>query len=377
MQKIGILGSTGTIGRKALDLITEYNTDFELIFITCYSNTTLLQKQKVLYKPKYAIITGEIKNISKDNFLIGWESVLEIVKNVEIDFLFVASSGVDCISVIYEAVKKGIKIASANKETIVVAGDVLCNLAKDRNVLFIPVDSEHSGIFQCLMGQNIKYIKKVTLTASGGPFLYKNIEELDNITVEEALHHPVWPMGDKISVDSATMMNKAFELIEAHYLFEIAPQNLDTIIHPQSVIHAIVSYIDGTSIAQLSVPDMAIPISFALHYPERKNSVNSFLDLAQEKELTFIEMDYKRFPFVKLVKEILASGFNSYIIAIEIANEIAVKAFLLKKIKFTDIERTVKKILDTIKPLKLCTINDILLYRNDVSIKTINLIRGM
>lgn len=377
MQKIGILGSTGTIGKKALGLAKGEASDFELIFITCHNNISLLRKQKALYQPKYAIVTGTIDNKLNDDFLHGWESVLKIIKDVEIDFLFVASSGVDCISVIYEAIKKGIKIATANKETIVVAGDILCELARNRNVLLIPVDSEHSGIFQCLMGHNIKNIRKVTLTASGGPFLYRNIQDLDNITVKEALQHPIWPMGNKITIDSATMMNKALELIEAHYLFNIPTPKLDTIIHPQSIIHAIVSFNDGSSIAQLSIPDMTIPISFALHYPERKDMANFTLDLTKEKDLTFMEMDYKRFPFVKMVKELLESRFNSYIITVEVANEISVKAFLENKIKFKAIETVIKNMLDTTKPLKLCSINDILLYRKEIALKTINLIRGM
>jgi 1-deoxy-D-xylulose-5-phosphate reductoisomerase len=378
MNKIGILGSTGSIGRKALDLTKANGSDFELIFISCNRNVTLLKEQSAFYKPKYAILTGvEIGSKIDDNILSGWGCVLEIIKNVEIDFLFVASSGVDCIYAIYEAITRGIKIATANKETIVIAGDILCKLARNKGIPFIPVDSEHSGIFQCLMGQKKEDIKNITLTASGGPFLYKSIEEFHNITVEEALQHPVWQMGGKITIDSATMMNKGFELIEAHYLFDISPCKLDTIIHPQSVIHAIVSFIDGSSIAQLSIPDMIIPISFALHYPVRKKIDNYFLNLAELKELTFMEMDYNKFPLIKIIKEVLSKGYNSYIVAIEVANEISVSAFLKKEISFTTIEYVIKRILDIIKPLKLCTINDILLFRDEIATNTIKLIRGI
>ena len=377
MEKIGILGSTGSIGRKALSLVMSNSSDFELIFISCNRNVMLLKEQSEVYKPKYAILTGEENGKLGDNILNGWGSILEIIKNVEIDFLFVASSGIDCIYAIYEAIASGIKVASANKETIVIAGDILCNLAKNRGIPFIPVDSEHSGIFQCLMGQKNDDIERVTLTASGGPFLYKNAEEFHSITVEEALQHPVWQMGGKITIDSATMMNKGLELIEAHYLFDISPSKLDTIIHPQSVIHAIVSFIDGSSFAQLSVPDMIIPISFALHYPVRKKIHNYSLNLAELKELRFMEMDYNKFPLIKIIKDVLSTGYNSYVVAIEVANEIAVNAFLKKEINFTTIEYVIKKILDSIKPLKLCTINDILLFRDEIATNTIKLIRGI
>lgn len=195
--------------------------------------------------------------------------------------------------------------------------------------------------------------------------------------MEEALQHPVWQMGGKITIDSATMMNKGLELIEAHYLFDISPSKLDTIIHPQSVIHAIVSFIDGSSFAQLSVPDMIIPISFALHYPVRKKIHNYSLNLAELKELRFMEMDYNKFPLIKIIKDVLSTGYNSYVVAIEVANEIAVNAFLKKEINFTTIEYVIKKILDSIKPLKLCTINDILLFRDEIATNTIKLIRGI
>ena len=274
MERIGILGSTGTIGRKVLELIKRNSSDFELTFITCNSNISLLQQQITDYNPKYAIVTGEIKINLDENILKGWQSILDIISNKEIDFLFVASSGIDCIHAIYEAILKGLKIATANKETIVIAGDILCTLAKDRHVRFIPVDSEHSGIFQCLMGQSYEAIRSITLTASGGPFLYKYKKDLEKITLEDALRHPVWEMGRKITIDSATMMNKAFELIETHYLFNVPSSKLAAIIHPQSIVHAIVSFIDGSSIAQLSIPDMKIPISFALYYPQRKNINN-------------------------------------------------------------------------------------------------------
>lgn len=377
MERIGILGSTGTIGRKVLELIKDNSADFELTFITCNSNISLLQQQIAYYNPKYAIVTGDINSKLEGNILNGWQHILDIIENKKIDLLFVASSGVDCIHAIYIAILKGLKIATVNKETIVIAGDILCPLAKDRNVQFIPVDSEHSGIFQCLMGQNIDTIRSIILTASGGPFLYKQRKELENITLEDALDHPVWKMGKKITIDSATMMNKAFELIETHYLFNIPSHKLDTIIHPQSIIHAIVSFIDGSSLAQLSIPDMKIPISFALYYPQRNDLKNYYLDLPRVKNLTFMEMDNNRFPLIKTTKELLTGECNSYIIALEIANEIAVKSFLNKQIGFTAIELIIKKILDTIKPLKLSTINDILSYRNEIAIKTINLIKGM
>jgi 1-deoxy-D-xylulose-5-phosphate reductoisomerase len=374
MQKIGLLGSTGIIGRKVLELIKD-DVAFELVFITGNSNTLLLGEQKRLYNPRYTILTGPTRKDASNDLLYGWDIIIEIIKNKEIDFLFVASSGVECLKAIYEAINNGIKIASANKETLVIAGDILCNFFREKKVTFIPVDSEHCGIFQCLMGQNSRAIEKVTITASGGPFINKSINELDNVTVKETLKHPIWPMGGKITVDSATMMNKALELVEAHYLFNLSATQLDTVIHPQSIIHAIVSFIDGSSIAQLSVPDMTIPIAFALYYPERMCMKKFIMDLSKEKELTFIKMDCERFPLVKIVKEILTYDCNTPIIALEAANEVAVNAFLKEEIKFTTIERIIKKILDMTKPLKLYTINDILLYRNEIIQKTKNIIK--
>lgn len=345
-KKIGIVGSTGSIGRQAVDVILRNKEAFEVIFLSCKSNIQEMQKQISLLKPKFAIILdGDkgIKDIGNTKILHTLTDLLSVISSQKIDILLSAAVGFSGIRPTYEAIKNGIDVALANKESIVSGGNIFTALAKETGSKIIPVDSEHSAIYQCLMGNDKKKISSITLTASGGPFMKRPDDSLSFVSVEETLKHPNWSMGAKITVDSATMMNKGLELIEAKYLFDVPADKLNVVIHPQSIIHSIVSYIDGSSIAQLGYPDMRTPISFALGFPDRIESGVATLDLAKISKLTFYDPDLNKYRCLKIAIDVLKSDSNVLMIAMNAANEIAVDLFLKKRIKFTDIPDIVEK----------------------------------
>ncbi|MBC7196015.1 MAG: 1-deoxy-D-xylulose-5-phosphate reductoisomerase [Deferribacterales bacterium] len=346
MKKVGIVGSTGSIGRQAVDVILRNKGAFEVVFLSCNSNIQELQKQIALLKPKFAIVLDgnkEIKKIDNTKILHTISDLLSLISTQEIDLLLSAAVGFSGIRPTYEAIKSGIDVALANKESIVSGGKILTYLAKNTGSKIIPVDSEHSAIYQCLMGNDKDKVASITLTASGGPFIKRPDDSLSFVSVEETLKHPNWSMGAKITVDSATMMNKGLELIEAKYLFDVPAEILNVVIHPQSIIHSVVSYIDGSTIAQLGYPDMRTPISFALGFPERVNSGVNTIDLAKISNLTFYEPDFNKYKCLKIAVDVLKSGSNVLMIAMNAANEIAVELFLKRKIKFTDIADIVEK----------------------------------
>ncbi|UOD35848.1 1-deoxy-D-xylulose-5-phosphate reductoisomerase [Deferribacteraceae bacterium V6Fe1] len=346
MKKIGIVGSTGSIGRQAVDVILRNKDAFEVVFLSCNSNIQEMQKQIALLKPKFAIILDgdkEIKEIDNTKVLHTLSELLSVISSQEIDLLLSAAVGFSGIRPTYEAIKAGIDVALANKESIVSGGKILTTLAKGTGSKIIPVDSEHSAIYQCLMGNDKNKVASITLTASGGPFIKRPDDSLSFVSVEETLKHPNWSMGAKITVDSATMMNKGLELIEAKYLFDVPAEILNVVIHPQSVIHSVVSYIDGSTMAQLGYPDMRTPISFALGFPERIESGVKTINLAKTSNLTFYEPDFNKYKCLKIAVDVLKSGSNVLMIAMNAANEIAVELFLKRKIKFTDIADIVEK----------------------------------
>jgi 1-deoxy-D-xylulose-5-phosphate reductoisomerase len=346
IKKVGIVGSTGSIGRQAVDVILRNKGAFEVVFLSCNSNIQELQKQIALLKPKFAIVLDgnkEIKKIDNTKILHTISDLLSLISTQEIDILLSAAVGFSGIRPTYEAIKSGIDVALANKESIVSGGKILTYLAKNTGSKIIPVDSEHSAIYQCLMGNDKDKVASITLTASGGPFIKRPDDSLSFVSVEETLKHPNWSMGAKITVDSATMMNKGLELIEAKYLFDVPAEILNVVIHPQSIIHSVVSYIDGSTIAQLGYPDMRTPISFALGFPERVNSGVNTIDLAKISNLTFYEPDFNKYKCLKIAVDVLKSGSNVLMIAMNAANEIAVELFLKRKIKFTDIADIVEK----------------------------------
>lgn len=339
MKKIGIVGSTGSIGTQALEVIDLHRDKFEIVFLSCGRNTSLMEKQIHKFRPKYAVIVNEKQDIFSENtkVLYGNKNLIRLIEHEQLDLILIATTGFSGVMPTYTAARRGIDIALANKESIVAAGDLIIKEVNKRSSLLIPVDSEHSAIFQCLMGQDKRKIEKVILTASGGPFRNRPYDSFDFIRKEEALKHPNWSMGAKITIDSATMMNKGLELIEAKYLFDIPPTKLDVIIHPQSIIHSMVSFIDGSYLAQLGYPDMRTPISFALNYPERIKSGVKQLSFKDIHTLTFQEVDFRKYRCLELAIEILKKDKNSLMIVMNAANEIAVEHFLKDDITFHQI----------------------------------------
>jgi len=377
MKKLAIVGSTGSIGTQTVDVIKHNINKFDIVFITTHTNTEKLTKQIDDLNPKYAVITGKAKLKPSEGckILYGAIEIINLIKNEQIDLLVVSSSGLSGIIPTYEALSSGINVAIANKETIVSGGKIITALAKARRKKIIPVDSEHSAIFQSLMGQNSKYLSKVTLTASGGPFRNRNANSFDSITVEEALAHPIWSMGKKITIDSATMMNKGLEIIEAHYLFNLPYDKLDILIHPQSIIHSMVSFNDGSSIAQMGYPDMHSPISFALGYPERLFSGVQDIELEKISSLTFHKPDYKKYKSLSIVYDILKENKNNLMVVLNAANEIAVEYFLKKMISFTDIPNIIVNVLDFFVPKDILDINEIIEIDRQARKKTKDLIK--
>ncbi len=348
MKKISVLGSTGSIGKKTVDLLLKRKEEYQVEALSTCSNFALLACQAKLLNARYVAISN--KRFYKDlkESLLGTGIKVEVgteglmnVASLPVDLSVVAVVGIAGIEPVMHVIESGTKvIALANKESIVCGGKLLLKKTEEKNVQIVPIDSEHNAIFQVLQNGN-KCVEKIILTASGGSFLNYSLEQLRNVTVGQALSHPTWNMGKKISVDSATMMNKALEIIEAHNLFNISPNRIEAIVHPESIIHGIVIYKDGFNFAVLAEADMAIPISYALSWPER-SALSYKLDLTKQK-LTFQEPDHKRFPALKLSMEVLnSSSPHTNSIVLNAANEVAVDKFLKSRIDFLEIIKVVK-----------------------------------
>lgn len=342
-KRIAILGSTGSIGTQALDVIAEQSNHFEVEVLTANGNADLLIQQAILHKPNAVVITDESKYLQVKEALLphdikvyaGETALSQIVEMDSIDMVLTALVGYAGLKPTINAVKAGKPIALANKETLVVAGELITDLAKEKGVNIYPVDSEHSAIFQCLVGEFHNPVEKIYLTASGGPFRGKTKEYLSSVTREQALKHPNWDMGAKITIDSASLMNKGLEVIEAKWLFNLKPEQIEVIVHPQSVIHSIVQFQDGSMKAQMGLPDMKLPIQYALAYPVRlKNDFPRF-DFLKYSNLTFEQPDLKTFKNLSLAFEALHKGGNMPCI-LNAANEVVVNAFLHNQIRFTD-----------------------------------------
>jgi 1-deoxy-D-xylulose-5-phosphate reductoisomerase len=368
---ISILGSTGSIGVQALDVVRNLNMisnpDIRVLGLTADKNIDLLEKQAREFKPEAISITEPqlakelASRLDGQNIRVfsGNEGLNRIATLKDIDMVLNSIVGVAGLIPTFEAIKHKKNIALANKETLVAAGRLIMEEIKKNNVKIIPVDSEHSAIFQCIMGNNEKNISKLILTASGGPFRGLRYEDLTYITPEEALKHPNWKMGNKITIDSATLMNKGLEVIEAKWLFDINEENIEVLIHPQSIIHSMVEYIDCSVIAQLGSPDMRIPIQFALTYPERSCNSFSRLDLIKKSPLTFEEADWNTFPCLKLAYQALEES-GTMPAVMNRANEIAVDLFLNRKIGFNQIPEIIEKVMKNHIVNKNPTINDII-----------------
>ncbi|WP_395462734.1 1-deoxy-D-xylulose-5-phosphate reductoisomerase [Wolbachia endosymbiont of Cantharis cryptica] len=351
MKKVSVLGSTGSIGKKTVDLLSKRKEEYQVEALSTHSNFALLAYQAKLLNARYVAISDErfYKDL-KEN-LFGTNVKIEVgatnIAAIPVDLSVVAIVGIAGLEPAMQVIESGTKvIALANKESIVCGGKLLLEKAKGKSIQIIPIDSEHNAIFQVLQN-NDECVEKIILTASGGPFLNYSLEQLRNVTVDQALSHPTWNMGKKISVDSATMMNKALEIIEAHNLFNISPNKIEAVVHPESIIHGIVVYEDGFNFAVLAETDMAIPISYALSWPER-STLNYKLDLIKQKKLTFQEPDHKRFPALKLGIEVLnSSSPHTNSIVLNAANEIAVNEFLKSQINFLEIVEVVKSTIES------------------------------
>lgn len=346
MKKILILGSTGSIGVSTLDVIRNFKDQFEVFGLTVNSNIKLLKRQIEEFKPKFVVVKNgnfeELKNEVNDcKVLNGEDGLIEITRNGDYDILVSSLVGFAGLAPTLESIKRGKRIALANKETLVAAGEIVIKSAEKFNAEIIPVDSEHSAIFQCLVGEKKQNIEKLLVTASGGPFLKKSIMDLEKVTVEEALNHPNWNMGNKVTIDSSTMMNKGLEVIEAHWLFGLPKSKIDVVVHPQSIVHSMVEFIDGSIKAQLSLPDMKLPIQYALTYPERLGSKFVNTHFPSLKELTFFEPDLNKFKCLKLAFDAMEQGGTAPCI-LNAANEIAVEKFFTGKIKFTQIPELIE-----------------------------------
>lgn len=353
-RQLAILGSTGSIGTQALEVVAEHSDLFEVYALTANNQVDLLINQARRFMPEVVVIANEQKHPELKEALedlpikvwAGAEAIAQVVQAGPIDMVLTAMVGYAGLRPTIAAIKAGKAIALANKETLVVAGELITALALEHQVPILPVDSEHSAIFQCLNGANGNPIEKLLLTASGGPFLHKSREELAVVTKEQALKHPNWHMGAKITIDSASMMNKGFEMIEAKWLFGVAPEQIQIVVHPQSVIHSMVQFEDGAVIAQLGIPDMKLPIAYAFSYPQRMKSQASRLDFNQYATLTFEEPDMERFRNLAFAFEAVRQGGNMPCI-LNAANEVVVAAFLEDRIGFLQmsdvIEQTMAK----------------------------------
>ena len=356
MIKIALLGSTGSIGRQVLNVVDRYPEKFKIITMAAGSNAALFNEQINKYKPKIATLSNpekavEIKSIPNEtSFYYGENSLIHAVSE-EADVVFVAVMGYSGLNAVRTAVEMGKNVALANKETLVAGGGLIMPLAKEKGVKIIPVDSEHSAIWQCLDFNSDKKFKKLIITASGGAFKNKSVEELKTATAKDALRHPTWQMGKKITIDCATMMNKAFEVIEAMWLFDTPIDKIDVVIHPESIIHSMVEFEDGAIIAQMGNPSMEVPIQLALTYPERFNSDVEPLNLIG-KSLNFNSVDSEKYPCFAYAIEVIKKG-GVYPCAMSAADEEAVRLFLEDKIKYLDILRYLEYAVNKIENLPL------------------------
>lgn len=366
MKNIAILGSTGSIGKNCLEVIANFPDEFRVTHLTTNRNIELLWEQTKRFQPRRVAVLDEdaaakLRTMTNGSIevLSGEGGLLDAVTQENVDIVVSSLVGFAGLKPTIGALESGKAVALANKETLVVAGELIMSLVKERNLTLIPVDSEHSAILQCLLGERKENISKLILTASGGPFLNTEKAALENVTVGEALKHPNWKMGNKITIDSATLMNKGLEMIEAHWLFGLPPEKIEVVIHPQSIVHSMVEFVDGSVKAQLGVPDMKIPIQYALTYPNRAASSYTRLDFSKLCEMTFFKPDRSRFQCLDLAYEALHAGGTATAV-LNAANEVAVESFLRNKIKFSQIPKLIEKALSLHRAIPRPRLDDII-----------------
>ena len=374
MKRIAILGSTGSIGKQALDVIKQHPDQFEAYVLTAGNNAELLVEQAIEFQPNCVVIANESKydavSAALQNYPIkvyaGSEALCQVVENQAIDIVLTAMVGFAGLRPTVAAIKAHKTLALANKETLVVAGSIIQKLCFDNKVSILPVDSEHSAIFQCLNGEQYNRIQRILLTASGGPFRKMSKEQLEGVTPEQALKHPNWKMGAKITIDSASMMNKGFEMIEAHWLYNVAPKDIQVVVHPESVIHSAVEFEDGAVIAQLGTPDMRLPIQYAFSFPKRLLLQTERLNLFKLQSLHFEEADAERFPCLRLAYEAIEQGGNMPCI-LNAAGEVTNLAFRNKQIGFMDMPKFIEKAMHEAQFIATPTLDD--LFATDKAIR--------
>jgi len=368
MKKISILGSTGSIGVSTLEIVAAHPDRFKVVALSAGSNLELLRKQIETYSPQLVAVVSEqsarelgtMLTGKKPEIMHGVPGMIAVATADEAEMVVAAIVGAAGLVPTAAAVRAGKDIALANKETLVTAGHLIMGMVKENGVRLYPVDSEHSAVFQSLQGHRREDVRRIILTASGGPFINYPLEKLAKVSIADALNHPNWSMGRKITIDSATMMNKGLEVIEARWLFDMPVENISVNIHPQSIIHSMVEYVDGCVMAQLGVPDMKAPIAYALSFPERVTTGVRPLDLTALSGLTFLNPDHARFPALKLAYQALGAG-ESMPTVLNAANEVAVEAFLDGRIKFTDIPAVIEKAMDAHQAHPLASIEEVLL----------------
>ena len=385
MKRISLLGSTGSIGRSTLDVIGSYPDEFIVTALAAGRNLELLRSQIERFRPRLAAVIDEehafrlrrlLNANSTTSVLFGPEGYREVAADTGSDLVVSAMIGAAGLIPTLEAIEAGKTIALANKETLVMAGNIVLRKAEAKGVAIIPVDSEHSAIFQCLQGHRREDVRRIVLTASGGPFLHASPDELRKVTLDQALRHPNWTMGRKITIDSATMMNKGMEVIEAVWLFGLPVTAVDVLIHPQSIVHSLVEYRDGSMIAQLGVPDMKIPIAYALAFPHRLPRTDLSLDLLTSGPLQFLKPDLEKFPCLQMAYDAARRG-GTMPAVLNAANECAVAAFIDERIGFCDIWLVIKETLDLHHTQQEPTIEAILAADRWAREEAGNIIKGM
>lgn len=379
---IAILGSTGSIGTQALEVIRSHSDKFDLVVLSAQNNADLLIEQAIRFKPDTVVIGNEdlylkvSQALENENIKVfaGKQSLVQVVEHTDIDMVLTAMVGYAGLLPTISAIKAGKNIALANKETMVVAGELVTKLALENKVEIIPVDSEHSAIFQCLMGEFQNKIEKIVLTASGGPFRKFDLGALHEVTPGQALKHPTWNMGAKISIDSASMMNKGLEVIEAKWLFDLKPEQIEVIIHPQSIIHSIVQFEDGSMKAQMGLPDMKLPIQYALGFPYRLPSDFPRFNFVDYPSLSFEKVDFEKFRNLAIAFEALNSAGNVPCI-VNAANEVAVDAFLKEKIGFLTMSDIITETISRISYLKSPDLEDYINFDTEARDVALELVR--
>lgn len=378
MKKIAIFGSTGSIGKSSLNVIRENKDLFEVVTLVAGKNIKKLMEQIEEFKPKNVYIIDKenadiLKNHFKDlNVYYGEYGMEEISNKTDFDISISALVGIAGLKPTYNMIKNGKTVALANKEVLVAGGELIMKTAKENGAKLLTIDSEHSAIMQCLNGEDSNRIDKILLTASGGPFFDKEIN--DDITVEDALNHPTWSMGKKITIDSSTMMNKGFEVIEAKWLFDVNPEQIEVVVHRQSLVHSMVQFEDGTIMANIGPKSMQIPISYALNYPNRLSNNIEKLDLFKIGDLKFEKPDFKKFKCLNLAYKSIKMG-HCYQVILNASNEVLVESFLNKKIKYTEIPNGIEKVMNMFEYIELNSIEEIIEFDKVVKEKTKKLIK--